>query len=149
MSEIMQTMDFARRAADGKINVLELTLDELKAWLADMGEPKFRAVQLWQWLWQYMARSFSAMTNISKDFRKRLDECAYIGWPEIDRVQVSSDGTPFHFEVGQCTLDTMPLYPGRLRHGLYLLLDRHNGFYPQHGPCRNSWPDPGSQRASP
>lgn len=93
MSEIMQTMDFARRAADGKINVLELTLDELKAWLADMGEPKFRAVQLWQWLWQYMARSFSAMTNISKDFRKRLDECAYIGWPEIDRVQVSSDGT--------------------------------------------------------
>ena len=86
------SVDFARRA-DGKVNVLDLTLTELRAWLADMGEPRFRAVQLWQWLWQYMARSFQDMTNLSRDFRKRLEECACIDWPQVDKVQVSSDGT--------------------------------------------------------
>lgn len=76
-----------------KINVLDLTLDELKAWLAELGHPSFRAVQLWQWLWQYMARDFEAMTNLSKALRAQLAEIAHIGWPAVDRVQQSSDGT--------------------------------------------------------
>ena len=35
------------------IDILNLTYDELEAWMTDaLGEPRFRARQVWQWLWQ-------------------------------------------------------------------------------------------------
>ncbi len=74
-------------------NLLEFTLPELTQWLSDLGHPKFRAVQLWQWIWQHMARSFDDMTSLSKVLRAQLAELAEIRWPEVDRVQTSSDGT--------------------------------------------------------
>ena len=75
-------------------NLLDFTLPELTAYVTgELGQPKFRAVQIWQWIWQRMARSFDEMTSISKDFRTRLKECATIAWPAVDRVQTSSDGT--------------------------------------------------------
>lgn len=75
-------------------NLLDLTLPELTDWMqAELGEPRFRAVQVWQWLWQRMARSFEEMTNVSKACRARLAACATIGWPEVSRVQESRDGT--------------------------------------------------------
>ena len=34
-------------------DILNLTLPELEAWMTtELGEPRFRAVQIWQWLWQ-------------------------------------------------------------------------------------------------
>ncbi len=74
-------------------NLLEFTLPELTAWLAELGHPKFRAVQLWQWMWQHMARDFETMSSLSRNLRAQLAGMAYIGWPEVDRVQVSGDGT--------------------------------------------------------
>lgn len=76
------------------INLLDLTLPELTDWMqAELGEPRFRAVQVWQWIWQRMARSFEEMSNVSKVCRARLAECARIDWPEVSRVQESRDGT--------------------------------------------------------
>lgn len=76
------------------INLLDLTLPELTDWMqAELGEPCFRAVQVWQWIWQRMARSFEEMSNVSKVCRARLAECARIDWPEVSRVQESRDGT--------------------------------------------------------
>ena len=76
------------------INLLELTLPELTEWTTgEMGLPRFRATQIWQWIWQRMARDFEAMTNISRPVRERLAGAARITWPEVDRVQVSRDGT--------------------------------------------------------
>ncbi len=74
-------------------NLLEFTLPELTAWLAELGHPRFRAVQLWQWIWQHMARDFDAMSSLSRSLRAQLAELAVVRWPEVDRVQVSSDGT--------------------------------------------------------
>ncbi|MDO5535899.1 MAG: 23S rRNA (adenine(2503)-C(2))-methyltransferase RlmN [Desulfovibrionaceae bacterium] len=74
-------------------NLLELTLPELTSWLAELGHPRFRAVQLWQWIWQHMARSFDDMSSLSKALRQQLSELAVIRWPEVDRIQQSSDGT--------------------------------------------------------
>lgn len=75
-------------------NLLNFTLPELTSFVTeDLGQPRFRAVQIWQWIWQRMARSFDEMTSISKDFRAKLKTCAVIEWPAIDRVQTSSDGT--------------------------------------------------------
>ncbi len=74
-------------------NLLDFTLPELTRWLEELGHPRFRAVQLWNWLWQHMARSFDEMTSLSRDLRARLAEIAEIRWPEVDRVQKSRDGT--------------------------------------------------------
>lgn len=74
-------------------DLLNLTLDQLKAFVTDLGEPAYRADQLWQWLWQKAARDFDSMTNLSKDFRAKLAEKGEIVWPEVADVQVSSDTT--------------------------------------------------------
>ena len=76
------------------IDILNLTHDELTRFMVDeLGEPAFRAMQVWQWLWQKNATTFDAMTNVSKATRTRLAETARICLPEVVRVQASADGT--------------------------------------------------------
>ena len=76
------------------LNILEMTLPELTQWVTgDLGLPKFRSQQIWQWVWQRMARSFDEMTNISKPVREELSKKAQIVWPEVDKIQTSSDST--------------------------------------------------------
>ena len=74
-------------------NILELTCAELEAAVLAMGHQKFRARQLWQWLWRRGVREFSAMTDIAKDFREQLAREWSLAWPEVHEVQTSSDGT--------------------------------------------------------
>ena len=56
-----------------KIDIKNLTLDELEKEILDMQEAKFRAKQVFSWLHQKNVSSFDEMTNISKDFREKLD----------------------------------------------------------------------------
>ena len=58
-----------------------------------MGEPKFRAAQIWAWLWRQGSQDFSEMTNVSKTFRTRLAETWDIAWPKVHTLQESVDGT--------------------------------------------------------
>jgi 23S rRNA (adenine2503-C2)-methyltransferase len=70
-----------------------MTSEELEARITALGEPKFRAKQIFQWLHRG-ASSFSEMTNLSKPLRDKLGENFYITVPEIARKQVSAkDGT--------------------------------------------------------
>ena len=74
--------------------ILDLTFPELSRLMTEeLGEAPFRAVQVWQWLWQKRARSFDAMTNVSKAARSALAERCRIVWPEIAATEVSRDGT--------------------------------------------------------
>ncbi|MFR4118356.1 MAG: 23S rRNA (adenine(2503)-C(2))-methyltransferase RlmN [Bilophila wadsworthia] len=76
------------------IDILNLTFPELERFIVeDLGQPKFRAAQVWQWIWQKHATSFDAMTDVSKQLRAKLAEVAEIVLPEIVTVQTSSDGT--------------------------------------------------------
>ena len=76
------------------IDILNLTFPELERFIVeDLGQPKFRAAQVWQWIWQKHATSFDAMTDVSKQLRDKLAEVAEIVLPEIVTVQTSSDGT--------------------------------------------------------
>ncbi len=76
-----------------KEDIKSLCLEELEAVFKEMGEPKFRAKQVFSWLMRG-ARSFSAMTDIGKALQQKLDARFYINSPEILRKQVSSeDGT--------------------------------------------------------
>ena len=67
--------------------------DELSSFLSDMGEPKFRAKQIFSWL-QSGVEEFDEMTNIPKSLRERLRENCYIAVAKIERKYVSKlDGT--------------------------------------------------------
>ena len=73
--------------------LLGLTLDELKAVAADAGLPKFAGGQLAKWIYEQHVTSIDAMTNISKDGRRQLEDAYEIGcMPHIHR-QESVDGT--------------------------------------------------------
>lgn len=77
-----------------KINLPDFSLPELEAWFSSqLSEPPFRARQVWQWLWQKLARDFDSMTNVSQKLRQKLAEIACIRWPEIAASQTSADGS--------------------------------------------------------
>lgn len=76
-----------------KKNIRHLSLGEVEKYFADMGEKKFRAKQVWEWLWQKHAHSFDAMTNLSKELRARLGENFSLPALKIDATQYSADGT--------------------------------------------------------
>ena len=67
--------------------------DSLKEILVGMGEKKFRAAQVYEWLWKKSATSFDEMTNLSKELRNKLQEHFVINAITEDKVQKSLDGT--------------------------------------------------------
>lgn len=75
------------------INLLDLELNKMEDFFAGMGQPKFRAKQVFGWIYKGVT-DFNGMTNLPSPLRHRLDEEAVIGLPEILRVQQSKlDGT--------------------------------------------------------
>ncbi len=76
-----------------KKDIRQFTKEELETTFAGLGEPKFRAGQVYEWLWKKGARSFEEMTNLSKNLRQYLSENFAINVITIDKVQHSADGT--------------------------------------------------------
>ena len=76
-----------------KQDLKSMTLAQMQSAFSAMGEPKFRAKQVFTWLHKG-AESFDEMTNLSLPLRKKLDETYYITVPKPVRVQRSQkDGT--------------------------------------------------------
>lgn len=75
------------------IDIRSLSKIELIQACEDLGAKKFRANQLWEWLWQKSARSFDEMTNLSKELRQKLKEEYSFHTLNISQSQKSSDGT--------------------------------------------------------
>ena len=76
-----------------KKDIRQLSKAALEGVFADMGEPRFRAKQIHEWLWQKGAHSFEAMTNVSKVLREKLAESFVIQNITLDKKQISLDGT--------------------------------------------------------
>ncbi len=79
--------------ATAKKDIRTLTKSEIELLLTEMGEPKFRAKQIHEWLWQKGAHYFEEMTNLSKDLRQKLDETFALRPIMLDKAQFSNDGT--------------------------------------------------------
>jgi 23S rRNA (adenine2503-C2)-methyltransferase len=80
--------------AGERVNLLGLPRAELEAFVATrLGAKPFRARQLMKWIYRRGAADFSAMTDLSQDFRSELGAVARIAVPEIVAEQVSNDGT--------------------------------------------------------
>ncbi len=76
-----------------KKDIRALTLDQLVELFEQISEPKFRAKQLYDWLWAKGAVRFSEMSNLSKTLRDYLEENFVINAVQIHELQVSSDKT--------------------------------------------------------
>lgn len=74
-------------------NIRQLSLEELYTYFEQIGEKKFRAKQVYEWLWQKHAHTFEAMTNLSKELRAKLSEHFTLPALQIDSTQYSEDGT--------------------------------------------------------
>lgn len=74
-----------------KIDILSMTKEELTAFIISLGEPKFRATQVWGWLMK--GADFSEMKNVPAALRAKLEENAFIASAKIARRLVSTDGT--------------------------------------------------------
>ena len=61
-----------------KINIRALNHEQMIANFANLGEPKFRANQVYEWLWYKSASNFEEMTNLPKAFRDFLYENFFI-----------------------------------------------------------------------
>jgi 23S rRNA (adenine2503-C2)-methyltransferase len=87
-----------RKAPEGgRVNLVGLTRDGLRAALIAAGTPekqaKMRVDQIWQWIYQKGVRDFASMTNLAKSYRAELEAAFEIRVPEVVTRQVSLDGT--------------------------------------------------------
>lgn len=80
-------------ASTAKVNLLGLPEAKLVAFFESLGEKRFRAVQVMKWIHQLGADNFEAMTNVSKDLRRKLQDVAEIRPPEVVKQLDSADGT--------------------------------------------------------
>ncbi|MBN8686869.1 MAG: 23S rRNA (adenine(2503)-C(2))-methyltransferase RlmN [Chitinophagales bacterium] len=74
-------------------NIRHLSLAEIENFFEELGEKKFRAKQVHEWLWQKGAMSFADMTNLSKNLRQLLGETFSFPSLTVDTTQLSADGT--------------------------------------------------------
>ena len=74
-----------------KVDILSMTKEELTAFTISLGEPKFRATQVWGWLMKGV--DFSEMKNVPAALRAKLEENAFIASAKVARRLVSTDGT--------------------------------------------------------
>ena len=75
------------------VDIKSMTPEEMSVWLKELGEPSFRAKQIFKWFYQGVT-SFEEMTNLSKALRQRLSETALLTPPTVARKQESrQDGT--------------------------------------------------------
>jgi len=76
-----------------KKDIRALTKEQLRQFFVEQGDMAFRGNQVYEWLWQKSAHDFDAMTNISKETRKMLEDNFVINHIRVDQMQRSSDGT--------------------------------------------------------
>lgn len=76
-----------------KINLKDLTYEELEQFVIGNNQPKYRAKQVFQWL-HAGVKSFDEMTNLPKEFRKQLHEISFISTVKIvEKYESKLDGT--------------------------------------------------------
>src|SRR5574340_984519 len=82
-------------------NLLDLDLEGLTAWFAELGEKPFRARQVFHWMHQAGVADFAQMTDIAKSLREKLQQQAVVVAPAVSYAHTSTDGTrKWLFDVG-------------------------------------------------
>ena len=75
------------------LDISELELGELEAWLASGDHPRFHARQIFRWVYQRNVTDFGHMTDLPQQLRTKLAESAKVSHARIDSDDTSIDGT--------------------------------------------------------
>lgn len=75
------------------INLYDYSLEKLEKLLIEKGEKKYRATQLFKWIYEKRVTTFDEMTDVSKNFREVLNNEFSLEKPSIYKKQLSKDGT--------------------------------------------------------
>ncbi|PWC36433.1 23S rRNA (adenine(2503)-C(2))-methyltransferase RlmN [Azospirillum sp. TSO35-2] len=79
--------------ADGRKNLVGLSRDELEAEMLSVGLEKFRARQLWHWIYHRGSTDFAEMTTLAKPVREKLADLYVVARPTVVTDLTSTDGT--------------------------------------------------------
>ncbi|MGC7561017.1 bifunctional tRNA (adenosine(37)-C2)-methyltransferase TrmG/ribosomal RNA large subunit methyltransferase RlmN [Pasteurella sp. PK-2025] len=91
-----------------KINLMNLTRQQMREFFQELGEKPFRADQLVKWIYHFGEDNFDNMTNINKKLRDKLKQVAEIKAPEVAVEQRSADGTiKWAMQVGDQQVETV------------------------------------------
>ncbi|MBQ9134019.1 MAG: 23S rRNA (adenine(2503)-C(2))-methyltransferase RlmN [Clostridia bacterium] len=108
-----------------KTDIGSLSLCELESYIQSIGESRFRAKQIYEWLCRGV--DFDGMSNLSKALREKLAAECYSGIPQIERKLVSAvDGTVkylFRFPDGECVESVVMYY----KHGTTICISSQVG----------------------
>lgn len=81
-------------------NIYDFTLNELNEAMLELGEKKYRALQIYEWLYIKQVTSFDEMSNLSKSLIEKLKQHFTIGLLKVKECQRSKDKTTkFLFEL--------------------------------------------------
>lgn len=74
-------------------NIRTLSFEELTTWFLEKGEKKYRAAQVWEWIWKKHVLSIDDMTNLSHELRENLKKEFSLPAITLYTSQHSEDGT--------------------------------------------------------
>lgn len=99
-----------------RISFYSLNLKELEAALVGLGKERFRAQQLFRWVYGLRENDFSKMTNLSKAFQEEMKNLLDLSLPPVVTERVSEDGTrKYLFDVGDAQMVEAVLIPSEDR----------------------------------
>ncbi len=85
---------------NSSVDILSLDILELSDFCVGLGQPKFKAKQIFKWLHEKKVFDFDSMSDLSNDFKAKLKQTAYIQKISVRNKLVSKDGTvKFLFEM--------------------------------------------------
>jgi len=91
-----------------KINLMDLTRQQMREFFAELGEKPFRADQLVKWIYHFGEDNFDNMTNINKKLREKLKAVAEIKAPEVAGGQSSAGwALQWAMQVGEQQVETV------------------------------------------
>lgn len=80
------------RYDDRMTNLFGMSAAELSTLAGELGEPAYRARQLYAWLYRKRVSHLDAMTDLKKELRLRLEAAHEVRWPGVEQRLISSDG---------------------------------------------------------
>ena len=99
------------------LDLYDVSLEELHAFVRDIGQPEYRAIQLWQWLYQHLVVDMDQMTNLPRTLRDQLINSTSLNIKEPVEIQYSKDNQTtkalFHLEEGNYIETVLMMYEKR------------------------------------
>src|SRR3954470_17761606 len=103
--------------AEEKAALLEMGLDELTDYIKGLGQPAYRARQIWEWIYQRYVADFEQMSNLPAVLRAQLQEKATLQamTPVVEQVSLAKDTLKILFQLhdGQTIEAVLMLYDKR------------------------------------